>query len=115
MDDDRAVADSLVLVLKMYGYEASCVYSGEDAIATVEKNPCDILISDVVVEQGMSGIQLAIEFSKLLPTCKVFLMSGDNSTLELLKDAHEGGHNFDVLAKPVHPGVILERLKALAA
>ena len=41
-------------------------------------------------------------------------MSGNNSTAELLKAAQEQGHAFDVLAKPVHPEVILERLKSIS-
>lgn len=115
MDDDRAVADSFVLILRFYGYDASCVYSGEQAIEVIRTNPCDVLISDVVVDGGMSGIELAIEFSQLLPLCKVLLMSGTNSTSNLLKDANECGYKFDVLAKPVHPSVVLEHLGSLAA
>jgi hypothetical protein len=40
-------------------------------------------------------------------------MSGNNSTSDLLKEAQKKGHAFDVLAKPVHPSVILDRLKTL--
>jgi hypothetical protein len=41
-------------------------------------------------------------------------MSGNNRTAEMLKDAHERGHDFDILAKPVHPSVIIDRLNAMS-
>ena len=72
-----------------------------------------MLISDVVMD-GMNGIESAIEICKILPNCKVLLVSGNNRTADLLKDALEQGHNFDILAKPVHPTVIIDRLKSMS-
>lgn len=72
-----------------------------------------MLISDVVMA-GMTGIDAAIEVRKTLSNCRVLLVSGNNWTADLLKDARERGHNFDILAKPVHPRVIIGRLKAMS-
>jgi hypothetical protein len=63
---------------------------------------------------GMTGIEAAIEICKLLPNCKVLLMSGNILTGDMLKEAHEQGHDFDILAKPVHPTVTIDRLKAMS-
>ena len=63
---------------------------------------------------GMTGIDAAIEICKVLPNCKVLLVSGDERAADLLKDAHERGHDFEIIAKPVHPGVIIDRLKAMS-
>ena len=54
----------------------------------------------------MTGIEAAIEVRKVLPNCKVLLLSGNERTAKMLKDAHEGGHDFEILAKPVHPAEI---------
>jgi DNA-binding NarL/FixJ family response regulator len=72
-----------------------------------------VLISDVVMT-GMMGIDAAIEICKTLPSCKVLILSGNDRTADMLKDAHERGHDFDILAKPVHPTVIIDRLKAMS-
>jgi hypothetical protein len=40
-------------------------------------------------------------------------VSGNNRTADMLKDAGERGHEFDILAKPVHPSVIIHRLKTM--
>ena len=72
------------------------------------------LPEEISVEaRELSGIDLAIQLATLLEKRKVLLMSGNNSTSHLLKEAQKKGHGFDVLAKPVHPSVILDRLKTL--
>lgn len=113
VDDEQLVADSLVDILKMVGHEASSLYSGSDAIEKAAEVPFDVLISDVVMGE-ISGIDAAIEICKLLPNCKVLLVSGNNRTADLLKRAEEQGHNLDVLAKPVHPSVIIEWLRKVS-
>ena len=114
VDDERLVADSLAWILNLVGFKACSVYSGSEAIDRAATAPFDVLISDVVMA-GMTGIDAAIEVRKTLPNCKVLLVSGNNWTADLLKDARERGHDFDILAKPVHPTVIIDRLKAMSA
>jgi DNA-binding NtrC family response regulator len=113
VDDERVVADSLAWILNLTGFNACSVYSGSEAMNHVVVNPIDILVSDVVMD-GVSGIEAAIEICKVLPNCKVLLMSGNIRTGDMLKDAHEQGYDFDILAKPVHPTVIIDRLKAMS-
>ena len=112
VDDEQLVADSLVDVLTMFGFNASSRYSGSQAIDHAATTPFDVLISDVVMT-GITGIDAAIEIRKALPNCKVLLLSGNERTADLLKDARERGHDFDILAKPVHPSVIIDKLKGL--
>src|ERR1700739_1918731 len=114
VDDEHVVADSLAWILNLTGFNACSVYSGRDAINHVVVNPIDILVSDVVMD-GVSGSEAAIEICKVLPHCKVLLMSGNILTADMLKDAHEQGHDFDILAKPVHPSVIIDRLHAMTS
>ena len=114
LDDESLVADSLVQILGMFGYDASASYDPRDAVEWLSSHPCDILVSDVVFDGRMSGIELAIQLRKTLPALKVLLMSGNNSTSDLLTLAQEQGYCFDILAKPVHPSLILERLKVLS-
>jgi hypothetical protein len=47
----------------------------------------------------------------ICPQCKVLLISGNQRTSQLLADAVRDGYEFEILAKPVHPTVILERLR----
>jgi CheY-like chemotaxis protein len=113
VDDERLIADTLVQILNMMGYEAVCVYNGAEAIQRAAKSQFDMLISDVVMP-GMNGIDAAIEICKLIPTCKVLLISGNNRTGDLLREAQSKGYLFEVLAKPVHPREILAKLDAMS-
>ena len=111
LDDERSVADTMTQILSLYGYDATAAYDPVSAIEWLSLHPCDVLITDVVFEPGhMSGIELAIQLRATLPGCKILLISGNNSTSELLQRAAEQGFWFDVLAKPVHPSIVLERL-----
>ena len=112
VDNEKLIADSLVQILNNSGFSASSLYSGFQAIDRAFTSPFDVLITDVVMD-GMSGIDAAIEIRVILPNCKVLLLSGNQETAAMLDDAHEQGHNFDIMAKPVHPTVIIDRLKAM--
>ncbi|HMH14711.1 MAG TPA: hypothetical protein VK578_16555 [Edaphobacter sp.] len=63
---------------------------------------------DHMQEFNRKGVTIPSSFGKVL------LVSGNEKTADLLKDAHERGHDFDILAKPVHPTVIIDRLKAMS-
>jgi CheY-like chemotaxis protein len=111
VDDDRLVADTLAMVLKFSGYEVDTAYSGEDAIALALAAPYDMLVSDVMMEP-MNGVQAAVAIRATCPTCRVVLMSGNERTSQVLAEAAHDGLHFRVLAKPVHPTVILDALRS---
>jgi CheY-like chemotaxis protein len=113
VDDEKIVADSLVMILKARGYEATAVYSGEGAVDAAAGLEPDVLISDVVMD-GMTGIETASEILKIAPSCRVLLLSGHIRTADLLKDAEMHGYQFEILPKPIHPSVLLEYLEKYA-
>jgi DNA-binding response OmpR family regulator len=110
IDDDRAVADTLVLVLKFSGYDAVAAYSGEEGLELARQSAYDHLVTDVMMEP-INGIQVSLAMRVICPNCKVLLISGNERTSHLLAEAQLDGHEFDILAKPVHPSVILDRLR----
>jgi len=42
----------------------------------------------------------------------ILLLSGQAATADLLEKARTEGHEFDILAKPVHPQDLLSRLRS---
>ena len=109
VDDERLIADTLVLVLNRHGYEAVACYSVDDAGTILKTFRPDYLVCDVVLNQD-NGIDLAILASLTLPTCRVILISGNAATMDLLEKAAESGHRFTCLAKPIHPTELLEQM-----
>jgi CheY-like chemotaxis protein len=110
-DDEQVIANTLVIILNQAGFQARAVYSGEKAIEALEEFQPDMLISDVIMT-GMTGIEAAIEVRTRLPKCKILLFSGQAATADLLERARAQGHEFEILAKPVHPTDLLAKLRA---
>ena len=112
LDDERVIANTLALILNRSGYEARAVYNAEAAIKTARELQPDFLISDVIMD-GMTGIDAAIRITKIVPQCRIILFSGQAATADLLESAEANGHHFELLTKPVHPRVLLDRLKEI--
>lgn len=111
IDDDKVVADTEAMVLNAGGFEATAVYSGKTGVELARNREFDFLVTGVVMPQ-MNGIEAAIEIRKLLPKCKVLLVSGDNDSYALLQKALSRGYKFEILAKPVHPLVLFQTLRS---
>ena len=109
VDDEWIIADTLAVILCQHGYDASPVYSGADAVERARQIGPDLIISDVVMP-GINGIEAAIRIREFLPSCKILLFSGQAATADLLEKARAQGHEFDILAKPVHPQDLLAKL-----
>jgi CheY-like chemotaxis protein len=109
-DDERVIADTLAIILNQSGFEATAVYSGEKAVETARILRPDMLISDVIMTD-LNGIDAAIKIRAILPDCKILLFSGQAATADLLDRARVQGHEFEILAKPVHPQDLLARLR----
>jgi CheY-like chemotaxis protein len=112
VDDERAIADTLAMILRYAGYSTSVAYNGEHALEVAQLRAPDMLISDVVMP-GINGFELAIGFKQTHPDCKVLLFSGQAATAELSQKAAAAGYSFELLAKPVPPAEILAHLSRL--
>ena len=110
VDDEQVIADTLAKILDLNGYDASAVYSGTAAVESARALQPDLVISDVIM-QDMNGIEAAINIRGFLPSCKILLFSGQAATADLLENARAQGHEFEILAKPVHPADLLAKLK----
>lgn len=109
-DDEQVIADTLAMILNQSGFEARAVYSGEKALELAPIFEPDMLISDVIMAD-LDGICAAIRIQELLPRIKILLFSGQAATADLLEKARAQGHEFEILAKPVHPQDLLSKLR----
>ncbi len=110
-DDEKVIADTLAIILNQNGYDASAVYTGTAAVERARSIRPDLVISDVIMPD-MNGIDAAIKIRSFLPGCKILLFSGQAATADLLEDARKHGHEFEILAKPVHPQDLLQKLRS---
>lgn len=112
VDDEATIANTLALILEGSGFEAVPFTEPIQALCAAESRCPDILITDVSMPM-MNGIDLGIQFKAIYPACRILLFSGAVRTAGLLADAEQKGHNFKILAKPVHPKELLAKLERL--
>jgi CheY-like chemotaxis protein len=112
-DDEPLVGSTLAEILESEGYDVVSVSDGLAALETVRALQPDILLTDVMMP-GMNGIEVAKSIRASLPQCRIVLLSGQAATGELLERARSEGHEFEILTKPIHPGMLLSILRQSA-
>ena len=112
VDDEQVISQSLAIILRREGYDASYFTNPLEALEQMKITPPDLLISDVMMPE-ISGIELAIQVAKIYPLCKILLFSGQAATTDLMNDARAQGYSFHLLPKPLHPRQLLEEIATL--
>jgi DNA-binding response OmpR family regulator len=112
VDDEPVIAKSLATILSGRGYDVKYALSAEDGLRAAEVWAPDLAIIDVILPK-QDGIQMAIALRANHPGIQVLLLSGQAATADLLDEARKSGHEFQVLAKPAPPAVVLETISAL--
>jgi CheY-like chemotaxis protein len=110
VDDETRIASTLVEILRGEGFDAMSASTGDSAIELARAFRPDIVLSDVIIP-GLNGIEVGITISTFLPKCRIILFSGQAATLDLLKDARQRGHDFEILAKPIKPAALLSIIR----
>jgi CheY-like chemotaxis protein len=110
VDDDHDAADSLVMLLREWGYEnCQAVYSGEEALARASASRPAVMLVDLAMP-GVTGLGLAqsIRRNPRLKGLVLVAISGyaDEQHRRLARQA-----GFDLLlAKPADPAQLQELL-----
>ncbi len=110
VDDEANIACTLATILRIHGFDARHFTEPHEAMNAARLDCPDLLISDVVMPL-LSGIELAIQMRQYCPECRILLFSGQAGNSDMLQAAQANGHNFEVLLKPVHPSVLLEKIR----
>ena len=110
VDDERVVADTLAMILSKSGYATKVAYSGEQALELASVFEPNLLITEVVMS-GITGFEVANQIAGSLPSCKVIMFSGQAQALILL--IQRTAERFEILAKPVAPPLLLDRITRL--
>lgn len=109
VDDECLIADTLAEILNQSGYPSLAAYSAEEALDASLDHPPLMLITDVMLPE-MNGIDLAIKMKRIYPDLEIILFSGQAATPDLIASAKAAGHDFVLLAKPVHPRDLIARV-----
>ena len=79
VDDERSMRELLQIVLRREGHQVRLAENGQAAVAALEREPVDVLISDIKMP-GMTGVEVLREAKRMLAAeCKE-----DNRNLDSL-------------------------------
>ncbi len=97
MDDNVELLDTLARILKGLSHRVHKVTKGEECIelfkiAMEEEQPYDLVFLDLIIKDGLGGIETLKKLKKLAPDVKAVTISGY--------------HDSDILAKPKKYGFI---------
>jgi CheY-like chemotaxis protein len=114
VDDEANIADTLSLILRRVGFTVHTFYDGQAALEHARRETPDIVLSDIVMPK-MDGLELASKLWEQFPLCRILLVSGNACYSALLsKQENENSLELAILAKPVHPDIIIRKLTAMA-
>lgn len=112
VDDEEYISETLVLILRSFGYDAIARNDARSALEECERQAPDLLISDVMMPE-INGIELATRIEERYPACRILLISGLGSSFALLDEASRQRHSFEIMSKPIRPVDLLARIKAV--
>ncbi|PJG84850.1 hybrid sensor histidine kinase/response regulator [Conservatibacter flavescens] len=108
VEDQATLRETLVEQLSSVGYNVIDVNSGERAIAFLEKSGrhIDYLLSDIVLSNKMSGLDVAHFAKQHFPNIKILLMTGNHTN-------NLASQPYPVLNKPFKLEVLAQTLGSI--
>jgi signal transduction histidine kinase/CheY-like chemotaxis protein len=110
VEDDDEVAEPTAELLRDIGLQVLRVSDGKSALATFKRDPTiEMVMSDIVMPGGMSGLDLARTLRELHPELPVLLATGHSQyALEAVKQG------FILIEKPYHRDVLAASIRRAA-
>lgn len=104
VDDEKAVRESLKLILEYEKFRVLFAEDGSQCLQTLERDGADAVLLDIKMP-GMDGMEVLQEIHKRYPPMQVIMISG-HGTIETAVEATKKGA-FDFLQKPLDRDRIL--------
>jgi PAS domain S-box-containing protein len=111
VEDNEDLLEVTSAMLATFGYQALCARNGAEAIQIVESGQeFDLLFSDIVMPNGMSGVELARELRRRNKNVKILLTSGHAGDV---LERHQAAGEFQIIDKPFRLSDLVRRLQSI--
>lgn len=110
VDDEPLLRDTLMEIFEGEGLRAISAADGKSGIQLAEQLRPDVVICDVLMP-GTNGIETAKQIRATFPAVPIILFSGQAAATGLIENAQSEGYNFEVVAKPIRPEVLLNTIR----
>lgn len=98
VDDEAHMRDIARHILEDFNYRVSLVESGERALEFLSTTAVELVILDMLMGEGMTGVQVYEEIIKTVPGQKAIIASGYSASCDVNKALELGAHSF--ISKP---------------
>ena len=111
VEDDLKIRELITLTLTDHLIVESP--TGEDALRLVQKVRPNLIILDMKLDHGISGVEVCRQFAAYAPLAgiPILAVSGLSSPQEISEFLHAGATSF--MAKPFSPNELIERVDKL--
>jgi signal transduction histidine kinase/DNA-binding response OmpR family regulator len=112
VDDNRDVADSTAVLLRMAGYDVQLAYDGKGALESIQRLQPDAVLLDIGLP-GMDGYQVAECIRRDASSCRPLMVavSGYSQDEHRMRSRSAGFDHH--IVKPIDPAVLTELLASL--
>ena len=111
IDDDQIVRKGMLHLLRDWGCECDAAESIEEALALVQLNVPDVVISDYRLREQRTGVEAIAALRAVLgDSLPALLITGDTAP-ERLREAQASG--IPLLHKPISPSKLYRKLVEL--
>jgi len=110
VDDEPAIQDILTWALSAEGYRVATAGSGEEALARVEEEDFDVIVTDIVMP-GLDGLEVLERSRVLSPRAAVIVMTAYAALDTAITALRRGASDY--LEKPFSVDLLKERVQRL--
>jgi CheY-like chemotaxis protein/anti-sigma regulatory factor (Ser/Thr protein kinase) len=109
VEDDPQVREVVCAIVAMDGHQVTSARDGQDAADRIEREPFDVIVSDVWMPK-MNGMELLGHVQALQLPMRFILMTGDNTPQTVLDAVRNQAYGY--LRKPFEPKRLLGLLRS---
>jgi signal transduction histidine kinase/HAMP domain-containing protein len=111
VEDNEDLLEVTTAMLTTFGYRVLCARNGAEAVQMLESGQeFELLFSDVVMPNGMNGVELAREARRLSKGIKILLTSGHAGNV---LERHQAVDEFPIIDKPFRLADLAQRLRTI--
>ena len=107
VDDEPIIAETLLLIFRQNGFDASSAGNADQAMAAVREAAPDLVLCDIDLP-GRDGISLMRDLGREFPSCPIFVLTGFFPALNRVREcALTLSQPVSIFTKPCSPADLL--------
>jgi two-component system phosphate regulon response regulator PhoB len=112
IEDDVDIQELIKYNLTREGYQVKCVTSGEDGLASVRKNPPNLIILDIMLP-GMGGFEVCriLKANSETQAIPIMMVTAKSEDADVVTGLELGANDY--LTKPFSSKILVARVRTL--